>query len=209
MNKNIIETAKAYVNNILLPLEDHYYHQYDHALEVMQRAMYLWEKEWLTHDEQEMLGLAWIFHDSGFIIQYDQNEKVGAKIAYNFLKSTLYPIEKIHIVESLIMATDSEYTQPKNILEKIIKDADLDNLWTEDFFDRWLKLKNEIETIKHIKINNPNWHHSSIDLLGAHKYYTQTQKKERGDQKEKNISVLQDMLDELEQEEKMNLGKFL
>jgi predicted RNA binding protein YcfA (HicA-like mRNA interferase family) len=40
----------------------------------------------------------------------------------------LYPEEKIAIIERLILATDPNYTTPKDILEKIIKDADLDNL---------------------------------------------------------------------------------
>ena len=209
MNQKIIEKAKQYVNNILVPLEDHYYHQYDHALEVMSRAIYLWGKEWLNNEEIEMLALAGIFHDTGFIIQYDKNEPLGAKIAHNFLKSVLYPIEKIDIIEQLILATDPDYLNPKNIMEQVIKDADLDNLGTEKFFDKWERLKQEIETIKNIKIKDPNWHHSSIDLLKAHTYYTNTQKTERSEWKEKNKSMLQNMLLELEQEEKIWLHTYL
>jgi hypothetical protein len=37
----IVVDAKNYVNSILMPLEKFYYHQYDHALDVMQRASYL------------------------------------------------------------------------------------------------------------------------------------------------------------------------
>jgi hypothetical protein len=40
----------------------------------------------------------------------------------------LYPDEKIEIIEKIIMATIPTYKNPKNILEKIIKDADLDYL---------------------------------------------------------------------------------
>ncbi|MCH2188519.1 HD domain-containing protein [Candidatus Gracilibacteria bacterium] len=209
MNQDILEKAKKYVNNLLMPLEDHYYHQYDHALEVMQRSIYLGTQEGVSEEEKELLALAGIFHDTGFIIQYDKNEPFGAKITHNFLKSVLYPNDKIELIESLILATDPEYKNPKNILEKIIKDADLDNLGTQNFFDKGEKLKNEIETIKQIKIKDPNWHHSSIDLLHAHNYYTKTQQQERGEQKEKNMSILEDMLNELDREEKLSLQKFL
>jgi hypothetical protein len=37
----IIIDAKKYVNSILMPLESLYYHQYEHALDVMHRALYL------------------------------------------------------------------------------------------------------------------------------------------------------------------------
>jgi hypothetical protein len=43
-NKIIID-SKKYVNSILMPLENLYYHQYEHALDVMTRAVYLGEKE--------------------------------------------------------------------------------------------------------------------------------------------------------------------
>jgi hypothetical protein len=45
MNKEIIENAKKYVNMLLSPLEHLYYHQYNHALEVMQRSLELAKKE--------------------------------------------------------------------------------------------------------------------------------------------------------------------
>jgi hypothetical protein len=41
MNKELIESAKNFVNILLSPLEHLYYHQYDHALDVMTRAIEL------------------------------------------------------------------------------------------------------------------------------------------------------------------------
>jgi hypothetical protein len=40
----------------------------------------------------------------------------------------LYYDKNIKIIERLILATIPSYKEPKDILEKIIKDADLDNL---------------------------------------------------------------------------------
>ena len=195
-----IKKALDYVNQLLTPLEWHYYHQYSHALEVMERSIYLWAQEWLSDDEIEMVALAALFHDSGFSIQYDKNEFIGAKIAQNYLKSMLYDQEKIQIITEMILATDPDFKKPKNKYEEIIKDADLDNLWTKDFLDKTQKLKHEIEKMKHIKIFEPDWQHWSINFLAEHKYYTRTQKRERNAMKASNKKNLEKMLHELENE---------
>jgi hypothetical protein len=71
----------------------------------------------------------------------------------------LYPVDKISIVERLILATKPSYQNPIDIYEKIIKDADLDNLGRKDFFEKGHSLKKEIEIIKNIKIRDPDWKH--------------------------------------------------
>lgn len=208
INIDIILASKEYVNGLLIPLENHYYHQYNHALEVMERAMYLWEKEWLNEEELEMLGLAWLFHDTGFVIQYEDNEEIGAKIARNFLKSMLYPEEKIKIIEKIILATKPD-SKPHNIYEEVIKDADLDNLWREDFFQKWDKLKLELESIKNIKILDPDWQHGSIAFLKSHKFYTRTQNKERWEKKELNTKILEKLVQELDEKEKVKVYNYM
>ena len=197
-NNIVLERAKKYVNKLLVPLERHYYHSYNHAIEVMERSIYLWEKESLVKNEIEMIAIAWLFHDTGFIIQYDKNEPIWAKIAQNYLKSILYDRDKIKIIERLILATNPEYKNPKDIYEKIIKDADMDNLGRKDFFEKGHSLKREIEIIKNIKIRDPNWNHWQVDLLKEHQFETQTQKTERDYVKGKN---LEEMIKELENED--------
>lgn len=192
----ILNDAKKYVNSILMPLESLYYHQYEHALDVMHRAIYIWEKEWLNDDDMEILALAWLFHDTWFTIQYENNEYIWAKIAQNFLKSKCYEKEKIAEIEKLIHATDPNYNSPQTIMERIIKDSDLDNLGRDDFFLKWEKLKKEIETIKKIKIKDPDWHHSALDFLWNHRYFTKTQEIERGAKKKKNEEALKSMVKE-------------
>ena len=194
----VLERAKKYVNKLLVPLERHYYHSYNHAIEVMERCIYLWEKEWLEKEEIEMVAIAWLFHDTGFIIQYDNNEPIWAKIAQNYLRTILYDRDKIKNIERLILATDPEYKIPVDIYEKIIKDADMDNLGRKDFFEKTNNLKREREIIKNIKIRDPEWRHASIDILREYKFKTFTQKMERDFTKWEN---LQEMLKELENED--------
>ena len=200
-DNKVIRWAKAYVNQLLIPLEQHYYHQYSHALEVMDRAVYLAKQEWLSDSDIEVLALAWLFHDTWFVIQYDNNEPIWAKIAQNYLISMLYDRDKIQLIEEIILATAPSYKNPKNIYEQIIIDADLDNFWREDFFDKMDNIQREREAIKHIKLLDPDWKHWVIDFLAEHKYFTKTQKTERNTQKEKNMSELEKMVQELENEE--------
>ena len=191
---HLCNKAKRYVNKLLVPLEQHYYHSYHHAIDVMERARYLGEKEGLSNKEIEMLGLAGLFHDTGFIIQYDHNEPIGAKIARNYLKSIMYPEDRIQIIERLILATDPNYREPKDILEKVIKDADMDNLGRYDFFEKNHSIKKELELIKQIKINDPDWIHGSVELMKEHQFETMTQQMERNGIKQEN---LEKMIDEL------------
>ena len=184
--KSIIPEVKKYVNTILSSLEHVYYHQYAHSLDVFKRTTYLAKKEGLCDEDVEMLQIAALFHDTWFVIKYEKNEPIWAKIASNFLQSIGYPQEKIKKVERIILATDPNYTPPKDIFEEIIKDADIDNLGRNDFFEKWGKVKEELEEIKKIKISDPDWHHSMLDILYKTKFYTKTQIKER--QKVKDIN---------------------
>lgn len=189
MNKSLITDIKKYVNYLMIPLEEMYYHQYDHALSVMERAIYLATMEWCSEEEVEMITIAALFHDTGFIIEYDNNETLWAKIARNYLRTILYPEDKIKIIEKIILAT-SPNIEPNNLLEKIIKDADMDNLWTDEFFDVNEKVKKELEVMKNIKIKDPDWHHASIDIVSGHRFYTDTQMNERNEKLKNNLEKL-------------------
>ncbi len=198
MNLELINNIKNYVNILLSPLQHLYYHQYDHALDVMNRSLELWKKEWLNDEQLEILAIASLFHDTGFVIQYDKNEPIWAKIAKNYLRWMLYPEDKIKQIEKLILATDPDYKAWDDILENIIKDADLDNIWRDDFLDKFNNLSKELEYIKKIKAKDPNWIHWTIQFLEKQNYWTKTQEKERNEKKQKNINILKNMLKELE-----------
>lgn len=197
MNEKLIQDAKKYVNKLLFPLENHYYHSYEHSIDVMTRAVYLAKKEWLNDSDTEILALAWLFHDTWFIIQYDKNEPIWAKIAKNYLKSILYPDDKIELIENIILATDPLYKDPKNYYEEIIKDADMDNLWRDDFIIKNNDIKKELEIVKKIKIKDPEWKHASVELLREFKYKTISQKLERD---KKKVENLKKMIHELEED---------
>jgi len=118
MKKELISDIKNYVNYLMIPLDNLYYHHYEHALSVMERAIYLATMEWCNNEEIELLIIAALFHDTWFVIQYDDNEVFWAKIAQNYLKTILYPEEKIEIIQKIILATQPE-RKPKTLLKKL------------------------------------------------------------------------------------------
>lgn len=191
MNEKIITWIRNYVNMMMSPLENHYYHEYAHALEVANRCYELWKKEWLDEEILEILVIAWLFHDIWFIVQYDNNEIIWATLAKNYLRSIMYPVDKIKIIEELIIATIYD-REPQNLLEEIIRDADTDNLWRDDFFEKWERLKREIECIRNIKILEPDWTHFSIKFLLWHNFKTKTEIVERQEKKEENLKKLKE-----------------
>lgn len=187
----IVKKASEFVESMLRPLDEgHFYHNYEHAEEVMERALYLAKCSWIWEEDLEILALACLFHDTGFIVQYDENEVIWAKIAHNYLKTIGYPEDKIHKIETLIIATDPDYREPKNLLEKIIKDADLNNVWTSDFITRWELLLQELQTTKDLDVDIHTWHVSMLKLIKNHTIYTQIQEDENRKWVEKNIARL-------------------
>ncbi len=190
--KSIVIKAKKYVEDLFAPINyDLFFHQYEHSLEVAYRAVELWMKEWLSEEKLEILAISGIFHDSGFLVQYDNNERIWADIAEKFLKEKKYPKEKIELIKNIILATIID-REPKNILEEIIKDADLDNLWRDDFFDKTNTLKKEVEKNKDIKFKKNDWYENVLKLVYKQKFYTKTQNKERLLKKIRNIKKLEE-----------------
>ena len=55
-----------------------------------------------------MLAIAALFHDTGFVIQYDDNEVIGAKIARNYLRTVLYNEDKIKTIENITLEETKE-----------------------------------------------------------------------------------------------------
>ena len=191
---NILLNINNYINNLIIPLEKYYYHNYEHTIDVMNRAIYLWKKEWLNNEEIEILAIAWLFHDTWYIIEYDENEKYWAKIAENYLKYIKYPNEKIEKIKNIILATSIKYENPKNIMEKIIKDSDMDVLWRDDFIKKSLELKKELEIIKKIEIKDIDWFYSTLNLFKTHSFLTNTQINERNYKKFENQKLLENMI---------------
>jgi hypothetical protein len=97
----------------------------------------------------------------------------------------------------MILSTDLD-REPKTHVEKILCDADLDNLGREDFLLLDGRLR-EGRGARGVDVSDDvKWYRGTLGLLKAHRYYTQSQKKLRGKGKQKNLKRLLNKLENIE-----------
>lgn len=190
---SLLDQAHSYVLDILRKCEDYQYHNPSHTLWVYERATYLALAEGIEGEDFEDLQLACLFHDTGFTEQYNKNEFFGAKIARRWLESHGHPEKRIEKIEGLIMATVL-FSEPKTHLEKIIQDADLDNIGTKNEFFFSQRLLEEIRTIGRVDISDGAYWQFVYTLLTRYKFHTKTAKKERHEQQMRDIEHMEKFL---------------
>ena len=151
---------------------------------------------------EKLLISAAYFHDTGYVREYEKNEPIAARMAGRILKLIGYEPNEVEKVQKMILSTDLE-REPKTHLEKILCDADLDNLGREDFFKLDGKLR-EGRRARGIDVSDDaKWYRRTLEIIKNHQYYTESQKKFREKGKQKNIKRL---LNELENIEKKKRG---
>lgn len=165
-----------------------YYHSYDHTVDMHASAERIAKYESINNEEMELVLIAALFHDAGFVIQAENHEVHSCDIARKVLPQFHYSDDEMATICQLIMATKMPVV-PKNKLEEIICDADLDYLGRDDFktigelLYRELAESGAVEGVEH-------WHEMQIRFLKNHQYYTSFSKKNREDKKQENLSIL-------------------
>lgn len=165
-----------------------YYHGVHHTEDVCKAADEIASCEGITGESLVLLATAALFHDMGFIVQYQNHEEASCRLAEIKLIQFGYSIAQIEIIKGLIMATRIPQT-PHTHLEEIICDADLDYLGREDFFEIAQTLQKEWMAVGIIK-SIENWNKIQVRFLEDHHYFTNTAKKNRNAVKEKNLQKL-------------------
>ena len=154
------------------------------------RVGYLTDKEWIHGEDKTDLLIAALFHDTGFTVQYTNNERIGMQIARKYLENIQYEESRIQKIERLIFATVL-FSEAHDILEGIIQDSDLDNLWRKDCFVKTLLVRKELNTIAHMKTPKRKWMEFSYNLIWTYQYRTSTARWERNEIKTINTQRLE------------------
>ena len=150
------------------------YHGPHHTIDVMEAAERIGRSEGLSEEELMLVKVAALFHDSGFLNKYQNNEAEGANLAKRELPRYGFTDSQVEIVEGMILATKIPQ-DPKNRLEEVLCDADLDYLGRskEEFDIISDSLAQELVDMKLLK-NLNQWDPIQIKFLEAHKYFTKT-----------------------------------
>jgi len=169
-----------------------YYHCYNHTLDVYHSAIKLAKLEKINKDEMIILETAALFHDSGFLLGYNEHEDGSIKFTRKHLPEFGYSDADIETICSMILATKLPQS-PKTILEKILCDADLDYLGRDDFFMIANQLLCEWN-INGIPTTLKKWYHIQVDFLSNNDYFTKSAKNLRIEKKKKNLSQIVELL---------------
>lgn len=148
----------------------YYYHNPDHTIYVSEKADEIGRHENCSEKELALLHAAVLWHDTGFINTYSYHEEESCLLARQYLPGYGYPDSDIEIICGMIMATKIPQS-PKNKLEEIIADADLEYLGTDN------AKKHADALFKELQYLNPNlsvkeWNKIQIGFLQKHHYFT-------------------------------------
>ena len=153
--------------------------------------------EKISERDRELVIAAAYFHDTGYIREYAKNEPIAARMAGRILKLIGFKPKEIEKVQKMILATDLA-RKPKTHLEKILCDADLDNLGRKDFFKLDSKLR-EGRRIRGLDVSDDvKWYKGTLEVMKNHRYYTESQIKLREEEKQQNMKKLLTKLKNLE-----------
>lgn len=168
--------------------ENLHYHGLHHTFDVLANIETYALSENISGHDLILLKTAALFHDCGFIQQYKSHENIGAIIASKILSRFDYKEDDILIIADMIRATNI-YVTPKNKLEEILCDADLDYLGREDFFIKAQTLKIEFYQQGIIE-DEREWEKVQINFMEQHKFYTKTGISLRRQNKLEHLKIL-------------------
>jgi predicted metal-dependent HD superfamily phosphohydrolase len=169
-------------------LPSFYYHSYHHTVDMHDSAQRIAEFENIGDHEKEVVLIAALFHDAGFIIDQENHEIHSCTIAREMLPDFDYELNEIDQICDLIMATCMP-VNPQNHLQEIICDADLDYLGRNDFKEIGDLLFKELYERSAVKYLD-EWNEMQIRFLTNHRYFTSFGQTNREAKKQENLRVL-------------------
>ena len=170
-----------------------YYHSIRHTMDVLTQAQRIAEAEAVfSEHEIFLLKIAALFHDTGFLIQYNGHEEASCRLALQELPLFGIDNDDIANINSMIMATRIPQSPP-NKLAEVLCDADLDYLGRSDFYEGGDRLYNELKALGKIS-DKMEWDKIQVKFLKQHSYFTHTNNTTRKPQKLIHLKSLEDKI---------------
>jgi len=194
MSRNYSAIYNSIYSHILAKLQNELsprltYHSIDHTFDVLEQSQQIAAREDIN-DEQNLflLKVAALYHDCGFIFMYAGHEEKGCEIAKKELPGFGLTAPQIEKICGMIMATKIPQS-PKNKMEEIICDADLDYLGRDDFDFISNSLYKEFLDFGFIK-NHEEWMKKQIGFFEYHNYFTKSSQRIRHPKKMEQLVKL-------------------
>jgi len=138
------------------------YHSYGHTQEVATKV--LDAAKMLNLETADLLYVAGLFHDTGYLFGYQKHEEKSMEMAEHFLKKNQIPSEEINFINECIAATEIGIP-PAHEASALLKDCDLSYGITDKFFERGPLLRKEWELNLDKYYSDEAWEKLQLDFL--------------------------------------------
>ncbi|MBK7105286.1 MAG: HD domain-containing protein [Ignavibacteriae bacterium] len=165
------------------------YHDINHIIEVVEAVKLIAKANSLNENDIQLITISAWFHDIGHIKVWEGHEELGANYAKEFLSNYEISESEIQIIVDCIRVTAIPHN-PKNLLEEIICDADVSHVGSENFFEKSILLKKEIELRKNKTFSDIEWIKKNMDFVIQTNFYTNIGKEIFEKQKQINLKKL-------------------
>jgi adenylate cyclase len=169
-----------------------FYHNVKHTVDVVTEVELIGWGEGCSDEEILLLKTAGLFHDAGHTVAYDNHEFYGTELAKEMLPKYNYTQDQIARICEIIMSTKLP-PRPKNLLEDIICDSDLDYLGRSDFIPVSNTLYEELKAQNKIGTLN-DWNKIQVKFISGHQYFTKTARSLREVNKQLQIERIQSLI---------------
>jgi len=169
-----------------------YYHNVKHTVDVVTQVELIGLGEGVTDEELLLLKTAALFHDIGHTASYNNHEYFSTLVAREILPSFYYTQSQVDTICDLILATRLPPC-PKNKLEEIICDADLDYLGRSDMIPVSNSLYLEMKERSMIK-SLCDWNNLQMKFISGHQYFTVTARNLREVNKQMQIERIRNLM---------------
>ncbi|MBT8234504.1 MAG: HD domain-containing protein [Saprospiraceae bacterium] len=192
MHYNISDIKKNIIGKLKKNLPDHLtYHNVEHTLYVVDKSAFISKKEKISAHDKQLVYIAALYHDSGFMIGPKDHEETSCKIARKDLKNIVSK-EDLDKICGMIMATKIPQN-PQTHCERILADADLEYLGTKSFWETGDLLYKEIKHFNS-KFSINDWNKLQVSFLENHQYKTSFCRQYREKYKKKHLKRLKRMV---------------
>lgn len=191
MRQNILHLLKCSLPDTLT------YHTIKRVIKIDRVVKEYSKLEALSLKDMLLLRTATLYHDLGYIVQYEDNEQYAILLAKSILPKYGYSNKDIETVCSLIWVTSRRET-PKNKLEELICDANSDYFGRKDYHVIARSLRRELDLHNSMTMSEEEWIDFQLNHLQyEHRYYSDVAKNLREKGKSIRIQELKEMKENL------------
>ena len=196
MESALIDQAKSLAEEVFKDpvFEKYFFHNLRHTADVVSAVKDIGMRSELSADEMELTLVAAWLHDLGYKYGAENHEQSSARFAEEFMERLSIPPKRIKAISSAITSTRLPQ-QPRNLIERVLCDADLFHLSNETFEEKSELLRKEWKATGFKEMTDQEWIQHNIDFMSEHKYHTPYGQTLLAEGKKKNIKRLKKTLE--------------